>query len=135
MPPEKLEIFNSVDKNQRPQYFLPTSESQEGFYEQVKELRERSKEIPDEYLVVLAGNIITEGALSQLTKQYCLTHLMELEMRLGCAKLENNPYKGLIYTSYQERATLIRLPWQHSQASQGTWGHKIVTDIWHRGFR
>ncbi|OMO57572.1 Fatty acid desaturase, type 2 [Corchorus capsularis] len=77
MPPEKIEIFksmekwasenilihlNQVEKSWQPQDFLPASES-EGFYEQVKELRERSREIGDEYWVVLVGNMITEEAL------------------------------------------------------------------------
>ncbi|OMO50147.1 Ribosomal protein L22/L17 [Corchorus capsularis] len=77
MPPEKIEIFksmenratknvlvhlNQVEKSWQPQDFLPAPES-EGFYEQVKELRERSREIGDEYLVVLVGNMITEEAL------------------------------------------------------------------------
>ncbi|XVF30231.1 hypothetical protein REPUB_Repub16aG0039800 [Reevesia pubescens] len=77
LPPEKIEIFKSIEnwatenilvhlnhaeKSWQPQDFLPAPES-EGFYEQVKELRERSKEIPDEYFVVLVGNMITEEAL------------------------------------------------------------------------
>ena len=77
LTPEKIEIFksienwatdnilvnlNHVERSWQPQDFLPAPES-EGFYEQVKELRERSKEIPDEYFVVLVGNMITEEAL------------------------------------------------------------------------
>jgi acyl-[acyl-carrier-protein] desaturase len=77
MPPEKIEIFKSmeswatknilthlkpVEKSWQPQDFLPQADS-EGFYEQVKELRERSKELPDDYFVVLVGDMITEEAL------------------------------------------------------------------------
>lgn len=77
MPQEKIEIFNSlhdwaennllvllkdVEKSWQPADFLPDAAS-EGFHEQVKELRERCKEIPDEYFVVLVGDMITEEAL------------------------------------------------------------------------
>lgn len=77
MQPEHLEIFSSleewaddnilvhlkpVEKCWQAQDFLPAPES-EGFYEQVNELRERAKEIPDDYFVVLVGDMITEEAL------------------------------------------------------------------------
>lgn len=77
MSPQKIEIFKSlegwaednvlvhlkpVEKCWQPQDFLPEPES-DGFYEQVKELRERAKEIPDDYFVVLVGDMITEEAL------------------------------------------------------------------------
>lgn len=77
MAPQKVEIFKSlegwaeqnilvhlkpVEKCWQPQDFLPHPES-EGFYEQVKELREKSKELPDDYFVVLVGDMITEEAL------------------------------------------------------------------------
>ncbi|GAB4859131.1 Stearoyl-[acyl-carrier-protein] 9-desaturase 7, chloroplastic [Ancistrocladus abbreviatus] len=77
MPSEKIEIFKSlenwaeqnilvhlkpVEKSWQPQDFLPDPAS-EGFDEQVKELRERAKEIPDDYYVVLVGDMITEEAL------------------------------------------------------------------------
>ena len=77
MPPEKREIFKSLDgwaeknilvllkdveKSWQPSDFLPDPAS-EGFEEQVKELRERSKEIPDDYFIVLVGDMITEEAL------------------------------------------------------------------------
>ncbi|KAL9276771.1 hypothetical protein ACSQ67_025676 [Phaseolus vulgaris] len=42
--------------------FLPDP-SADGFDEQVKELRERAKEIPDDNFVVLVGDMITEEAL------------------------------------------------------------------------
>uniref|UniRef100_E3VPY6 Acyl-[acyl-carrier-protein] desaturase n=1 Tax=Phaseolus lunatus TaxID=3884 RepID=E3VPY6_PHALU len=77
MPPQKIEIFKSledwaeeniltllkpVEKCWQPQDFLPDP-SADGFDEQVKELRERAKEIPDDYFVVLVGDMITEEAL------------------------------------------------------------------------
>ncbi|KAL3507040.1 hypothetical protein ACH5RR_032422 [Cinchona calisaya] len=46
----------------QPQDFLPDPAS-DGFHDQVKELRERAKEIPDDYFVVLVGDMITEEAL------------------------------------------------------------------------
>ncbi|CAA7405420.1 unnamed protein product [Spirodela intermedia] len=77
MPPQKMEIFRSlegwaednilpylksVEKNWQPQDFLPESSS-DGFHEQVAELRERAKELPDDYFVCLVGDMITEEAL------------------------------------------------------------------------
>ncbi|KAL1535395.1 Stearoyl-[acyl-carrier-protein] 9-desaturase 7, chloroplastic [Salvia divinorum] len=77
MPPQKVEIFKSmegwaednllihlkpVEKCWQPQDFLPDPAS-DGFHEQLKELKERAKEIPDDYLVVLVGEMITEEAL------------------------------------------------------------------------
>ncbi|XP_057960332.1 stearoyl-[acyl-carrier-protein] 9-desaturase, chloroplastic-like isoform X2 [Malania oleifera] len=77
MPPQKIEIFKSmedwaeknilvhlkpVEKCWQPNDFLPDPAS-EGFYDQVKELRERAREIPDDYFVVLVGDMITEEAL------------------------------------------------------------------------
>lgn len=77
MPPQKIEIFKSiegwaeqnilvhlkpVEKCWQPQDFLPDPAS-DGFEDQVKELRERAKEIPDEYFVVLVGDMVTEEAL------------------------------------------------------------------------
>ncbi|XP_058182634.1 stearoyl-[acyl-carrier-protein] 9-desaturase, chloroplastic-like [Rhododendron vialii] len=77
MPPEKMEIFKNledwaeqnilvhlkpVEKCWQPQDFLPDPAS-DGFHDQVRELRERAKEIPDDYFVVLVGDMITEEAL------------------------------------------------------------------------
>ncbi|XP_022962143.1 acyl-[acyl-carrier-protein] desaturase, chloroplastic [Cucurbita moschata] len=77
MPPQKIEIFKSledwaeenilchlkpVERCWQPQDFLPDPAS-EGFHEQVMELRERAKELPDDYFVVLVGDMITEEAL------------------------------------------------------------------------
>lgn len=77
MPPHKIEMFKSLDdwardnilthlkpveKCWQPQDFLPDPAS-EGFHDEVKELRERAKEIPDDYFVCLVGDMITEEAL------------------------------------------------------------------------
>ncbi|KAJ4965432.1 hypothetical protein NE237_017281 [Protea cynaroides] len=79
MPPEKKEVFKSlsgwakesllpllkpVDQIWQPQDFLPDSSlPTDAFEEQVRELRERTLGLPDEYLVVLVGDMITEEAL------------------------------------------------------------------------
>ncbi|XP_038680026.1 stearoyl-[acyl-carrier-protein] 9-desaturase, chloroplastic-like [Tripterygium wilfordii] len=77
MPPEKVEIFKSMEgwardnilsllkppqKSWQPQDFLPDAAS-DGFMEQISELRERASQIPDDYFVVLVGDMITEEAL------------------------------------------------------------------------
>ncbi|KAJ9701707.1 hypothetical protein PVL29_006890 [Vitis rotundifolia] len=77
MPPQKIEIFKSmenwveenvlihlkpVEECWQPQDFLPDPAS-DGFHERVKELQERAKGIPDDYFVVLVGQMITEEAL------------------------------------------------------------------------
>ncbi|MBA0840882.1 hypothetical protein Goarm_003422 [Gossypium armourianum] len=77
MPPQKIEVFKSlenwveenllslvkpIDNNWQPQDFLPDPTS-DGFYDQIQEIQERTKEIPDDYFVVLVGDMITEEAL------------------------------------------------------------------------
>jgi acyl-[acyl-carrier-protein] desaturase len=77
LPPQKKEIFDSlnhwaednilvllkpVEKSWQPQDYLPDPSS-DGFYDEVKELRERAEEIPDDYLVCLVGDMVTEEAL------------------------------------------------------------------------
>lgn len=54
--------LKSVENSWQPQDYLPDPTS-DGFEEQVKEIRERAKEIPDDYFVVLVGDMITEEAL------------------------------------------------------------------------
>ncbi|OMO58596.1 Fatty acid desaturase, type 2 [Corchorus capsularis] len=79
MPPEKQEVFKSLENWAsksllpmlkpvkdcwQPQTFLPEPALPvEEFNEQVKALRERTAELPDEYFVVLVGDMITEDAL------------------------------------------------------------------------
>lgn len=57
-----LPILKPVDKCWQPQDLLPDPES-DGFLDELKLLRERALEIPDEHLLVLVGDMITEEAL------------------------------------------------------------------------
>lgn len=57
-----LVMLKDVEKSWQPSDFLPDSSS-EGYEDQVKELRKRTKEIPDEFFVALVGHMITEEAL------------------------------------------------------------------------
>lgn len=52
-----------VDKIWQPTDFLPNSQNEDTFYEEVKELRELAKELPYDFWVVLVGDTITEEAL------------------------------------------------------------------------
>ncbi|KAJ9675167.1 hypothetical protein PVL29_024209 [Vitis rotundifolia] len=79
MPPEKVEVFKSlegwasewvlpllkpVDQLWQPQDFLPDpAQPFDAFSEQVRELRDRTVELPDEFFVVLVGDMVTEDAL------------------------------------------------------------------------
>ncbi|KAF7096852.1 hypothetical protein CFC21_098742 [Triticum aestivum] len=82
LPPEKREIFDSlnswaednilvllkpVERSWQPQDYLPDP-SLDRFYDEVKELRERAEEIPDDYLVCLVGDMVTEEALPTYQK-------------------------------------------------------------------
>ena len=59
-----LTFLKPVETIWQPQDFLPNPNScDEEFFEGVREIRERSGEIPDEYFVCLVGNMITEEAL------------------------------------------------------------------------
>lgn len=77
MPPEKEEVFRSlqgwaagsllpllkpVDDCWQPTDFLPDSSS-ETFEHEVRELRARAAALPDDYYVVLVGDMVTEEAL------------------------------------------------------------------------
>lgn len=77
LTPARLELINSmgefaaeqvvpllkpVDKLWQPQDFLPDPESPD-FLDAIHDLRERTKNIPDEYFIVLIGDMITEEAL------------------------------------------------------------------------
>ncbi|XP_062097554.1 stearoyl-[acyl-carrier-protein] 9-desaturase 6, chloroplastic-like [Humulus lupulus] len=172
MPPEKAEIFKSledwatksilpllkpVDQSWQPQDFLPDStKPDEEFFDQIRALRDRTAELPDEYLVVLVGDMITEEALptyqtmintldavrdetgvgsspwAQWTRAWTAeenrhgdllrTYLYlsgkvdmvmverTIQYLIGAGmnpKMENNPYMGFVYTSFQERATFV----------------------------
>ncbi|XP_051227600.1 stearoyl-[acyl-carrier-protein] 9-desaturase 1, chloroplastic [Lolium perenne] len=77
MPPEKQEVFRSlqgwaagsllpllkpVDDCWQPTDFLPDSSS-DAFEHEVRELRSRAAALPDDYFVVLVGDMVTEEAL------------------------------------------------------------------------
>ncbi|KAL0444010.1 UNVERIFIED_CONTAM: Stearoyl-[acyl-carrier-protein] 9-desaturase 6, chloroplastic [Sesamum latifolium] len=80
MPPEKLEVFKSleswasnyvlpllkpVNKCWQPNEFLPDpTQPTDDFMDEVRALRGRTKGLPDEYFVVLVGDMITEDALT-----------------------------------------------------------------------
>ncbi|OUS49534.1 fatty acid desaturase [Ostreococcus tauri] len=55
-------LLKDPEKNWQPQDFLPDPESTD-FLDQVAELRARAANIPDDLLVVLVGDMITEEAL------------------------------------------------------------------------
>lgn len=57
-----LPLLKPVDKCWQPQDYLPDPESPD-FLDAVHDLRERTKCLPDEYFVVLIGDMITEEAL------------------------------------------------------------------------
>ncbi|QHN87542.1 Stearoyl-[acyl-carrier-protein] 9-desaturase 6 [Arachis hypogaea] len=79
MAPEKIEIFKSlenwasecvlpmlkpVEQCWQPQNLVPdSSQPFDEFTDEVKNLRQRTAEIPDDYFVVLVGDMITEEAL------------------------------------------------------------------------
>ncbi|KAL4290850.1 hypothetical protein GQ457_14G001430 [Hibiscus cannabinus] len=77
IPPKNIEMIKSLDnwieenilnhlkpteKSWQPQDFLPDLKPG-GFYEQIKELQESAKEIPDDHSVALVGDMIIEEAL------------------------------------------------------------------------
>lgn len=79
MPPEKVEVFKSletwasqnvlpllkpVEQCWQPHDFVPDSSlPTDEFTDRVAQLRERTAELPDDYFVVLVGDMITEDAL------------------------------------------------------------------------
>ncbi|KAH1099702.1 hypothetical protein GYH30_035055 [Glycine max] len=126
------------------------------FTDEVRALRERTMELPDEYFVVLVGDMITEEALP--TYQTTMNNLDGVRDEYGACQspwavwtrawsveenrhgdllktymylsgrvdmervektihyliasgwdvgMENNPYLGFVYTSFQERATFV----------------------------
>ncbi|XP_024024616.1 stearoyl-[acyl-carrier-protein] 9-desaturase, chloroplastic isoform X2 [Morus notabilis] len=89
MPPEKAEIFKSMEdwatsnllpllkpakECWQPQDFLPDPTS-EGFHDQLREIRARTEQIPDEYFAVLVGDMVTEEALPTYQSRLNGTHV------------------------------------------------------------
>ncbi|KAM7274406.1 hypothetical protein ACFE04_029070 [Oxalis oulophora] len=101
MSPEKIELFNhlgnwaednilvllnTVEKSWQPQDFVPDPSSEE-FMDRLKEMREVAQEIPDDYFVVLVGDMITEEALP--TYQTVVNSLQGVKDETG---VTNNPW-------------------------------------------
>tara|TARA_R110002012_G_C11558334_1_gene603158 strand:+ start:22 stop:1008 length:987 start_codon:yes stop_codon:yes gene_type:complete len=80
----------------QPSDFLPNSES-DTFFEEVKEIRELSKELPYDFWVVLVGDMITEEALPTYE-----SWLMDVE---GVGQIERNGWSKWVrqWTSEENR--------------------------------
>lgn len=76
-----------IEKIWQPTDFLPNSES-DTFYEEIKEIRELSKELPYDFWVVLVGDMITEEALPTYE-----SWLMDVE---GVGQIERNGWSKWI---------------------------------------
>jgi len=148
-------LLETGEKSWQPQDYLPDL-SQDGWEDEVKELRAMAQELPDEVMVVLVGDMVTEEALPTyqtllntfegcddptgdsdtpwakwsrgwtseenrhgdlLNKYLYLTgkcdmraievtiqHLITSGFNPGA---QQDPYRGFVYTSFQERATKI----------------------------
>ena len=152
---QQLELLTPIDQQWQPSDFLPDS-TREDFFEKVGLLRENSKAIPDDLLVVLIGDMVTEEALPSYQTMLnrfagvedpsgdherpwalwsrgwtaeenrhgdLLNRFLYLSGRVDMRSIEvtiqyllahgfnpgidNDPYNGFIYTSFQERATKI----------------------------
>jgi len=148
-------LLETGDNAWQPQDFLPDL-SKEDWIDQVKELREMSKEVPDDVMVVLVGDMVTEEALptyqtllntfegcddptgttnsawarwsrgwtseenrhGDLLNKYlyltgkCDMRAIEVTIQHLITsgfnpKARKDPYRGFLYTSFQERATKI----------------------------
>lgn len=151
----QLRLLGSVENSWQPQDFLPDM-SEENWKDSVNELRVRAEGLPDDLLVVLVGDMVTEEALptyqSLLNGFECisdksgtdvsawarwtrgwtseenrhgdlLNKYLYLTGRVDMQAIEltiqhlirngfdpgtaNDPYKGFVYTSFQERVTKI----------------------------
>jgi len=85
-----------VEKIWQPTDFLPNSEK-DTFFENVKEIRELSKELPYDFWVVLVGDMITEEALPTYE-----SWLMDVE---GVGQIERNGWSKWVrqWTSEENR--------------------------------
>lgn len=148
-------LLETGDKAWQPQDYLPDM-TQDSWYDEVKELRDMAADVPDDVLVVLIGDMVTEEALptyqtllntfegcddptgtcesawarwsrgwtseenrhGDLLNKYLylggrcdmrsievtIQHLITNGFNPGA---EKDPYRGFVYTSFQERATKI----------------------------
>ncbi|GMH02583.1 hypothetical protein Nepgr_004422 [Nepenthes gracilis] len=152
-----LPLLKPIKKSWQPYDFLSDYSLKDGeFFERVKELREMARELPDEYLVVLVGAMITEKALpmyqtslnnmeafndvtscslspwARRSRGWCAEEnkngdlfnmYLYLSRRVDMRQIQNtiqyqigygmvtnfndDTYRGVIYTAFQERATSI----------------------------
>lgn len=148
-------LLETGEKSWQPQDYLPDM-SKDTWYDEIKELREMAAYVPDDLLVVLIGDMVTEEALptyqtllntfegcddptgttdsawarwsrgwtseenrhGDLLNKYLylggrcdmrsievtIQHLITSGFNPGAQK---DPYRGFVYTSFQERATKI----------------------------
>ncbi|KAM1132384.1 hypothetical protein FF1_046787 [Malus domestica] len=114
MPPEQIEIFKSlegwaknnilvhlkpVEKCWQPQDSLPLPKP-DGVEKQVKELRERARTIPDDYFVVLVGDMITEE-----TPKICVISAMIHPVRLPAMWREQSQEHSVQSRDFQQMAS------------------------------
>ncbi|KAL3928401.1 MAG: hypothetical protein SGARI_005044, partial [Bacillariaceae sp.] len=168
-------LLETGDKAWQPQDFLPDL-SQEGWEDEVKELRKMTAGVPDDLMVVLVGDMVTEEALptyqtllntfegcddptgdadsawarwsrgwtseenrhGDLLNKYlylggkCDMRAIEVTIQHLITNGFNpdarkDPYRGFVYTSFQERATKI----SHGNAGRlaGEFGDKRLRRI------
>ena len=152
---DQLKLLKSVEDSWQPDDFLPNMGA-ENWADSIREFRTRAQALPDEVLVVLVGDMITEEALPTyqtllnsfegvsdktgtdtspwaqwsrgwtaeenrhgdlLNKYLFLTGRVDMRaiettiqylLRNGFnPQAAQDPYKGFVYTSFQERATRI----------------------------
>lgn len=148
-------LLETGEASWQPQDFLPDL-AKEGWEEEVKELREMASEIPDDVMVVLVGDMVTEEALptyqtllntfegcddptgdsdspwakwsrgwtseenrhGDLLNKYlylsgkCDMRAIEVTIQHLITSgfnpdAQKDPYRGFVYTSFQERATKV----------------------------
>ena len=152
---ENLDLLKEVSEGWQPSDIVPDMVA-DGWREEIQKLRDQARGIPDEMLIVLVGNAVTEEALpsyqtmvnrhpgvedetgasdsswGRWTRGWTaeenrhgeiLSRYLYLSGRVNMRafeiatqhlirngfdpKTDNDPYKGLVYTSFQERATKI----------------------------
>ena len=170
---QNLHFLGKVEKSWQPTDFLPDLAA-ENWRDQVEDFRQHAREITDELLVILVGDMVTEEALPSysvslnlIAKDYegnnpgpwavwlrgwtaeenrhgdLLNAYLRLTGRVNMRSVEQtvhhliangfnpraypDPYNGLIYTSFQERATKI----SHGNVGKivGTQGDKYLSKI------
>ncbi|KAH0768471.1 hypothetical protein KY285_004342 [Solanum tuberosum] len=115
-----LDFRKPIEKCWQPSEFLPdASQGPDGFIEEVRALRQRVLGFSDEYFVILVANMLAEENrhgdllrtyiyLSGRVDMMMIEKTMQYTLRAGLDNgIENNPYMGFVYTSFQERATFL----------------------------